>query len=263
MAQGNKTTILLYLAVFALFLHAIFQQRIISNIRHEMSLAIAEGPTHSRTASPGSVDYYLTMRSPPNMPSIPLTGEKEKLAVDIRKKLGYGGNKDGLHLGGFTEIDPMGVSPNLWHFMFGPLAIKSIVDVGCGRGHSTSFFMKQGAKVLCVEGSRDAVSQSMLPANLIVEHDFSRGPWWPEETYDAVWCVEFLEHVARPFMNNYLPIFKKSALLFVTSSAWGGWHHVEVHEEWWWIGRMTAAGFVFSSQLTDLVRLQSLNGIKK
>lgn len=47
--------------------------------------------------------------------------------------------QDALHLGGFTEIDPMGISENLWNFMLGPLAIKSVVDVGCGRGmtHAT------------------------------------------------------------------------------------------------------------------------------
>lgn len=60
-------------------------------------------------------------------------------------------------------------------------------------------------------------------------------------------------------MKNYLPIFHKSALLFVTSSAWGGWHHVEVHEEWWWRGRMAAAGFIYSDELTELVRLQAQN----
>jgi len=60
-----------------------------------------------------------------------------------------------------------------------------------------NYFKKNGAKVLCVEGSHDAVMKSLLPPDLIVEHDFSRGPWWPEETFDAVWSVEFLEHVAR------------------------------------------------------------------
>ena len=37
-------------------------------------------------------------------------------------------------------------------------------------------------------------------SKLMVEHDFSRGPWWPEDTVDAVWCVEVLENVGRNFM---------------------------------------------------------------
>ena len=144
----------------------------------------------------------------------------------------------------------------------GPLAIKSVVDVGCGKGVSTDYFRKKGAHVLCVEGSHDAVTQSLLPAEVIVEHDFSRGPWWPSDTYDALWSVEFLEHVGRHHMPNYLPIFHKAALIFVTSSAWGGWHHVEVHEEWWWRNRLIAAGFVYSEDLTALARQQAVNAAR-
>jgi hypothetical protein len=137
--------------------------------------------------------------------------------------------------------------------MLGPLGIKSILDVGCGKGVSTTAFLKRGAKVLCVEGSHDAVQQSLLPSNLIIEHDFTRGPWWPAETYDAVWCVEFLEHVGRPFMLNYLPIFRKAALIFLTSSGFGGWHHVEVHPQYWWEVRMVSQGFVYSDVLTKRI----------
>ena len=118
--------------------------------------------------------------------------------------------------------------------MLGPLGIKSVIDVGCGKGISTKEFQNRGARVLCVEGSHDAVQQSLLSKELVVEHDFTRGPWWPSETYDAAWSVEFLEHVGRPYMLNYLPVFKKCALIFVTSSGFGGWHHVEVHEHYWW-----------------------------
>lgn len=154
----------------------------------------------------------------------------------------------------------MGLSKNLFNYMIGPMAIKSVVDVGCGKGVSTKEFQDRGARVLCVEGSHDAVLQSLLSPELVVEHDFSRGPWWPSETFDAAWSVEFLEHVGRPFMPNYLPIFKKAALIFVTSSGFGGWHHVEVHNHLWWRARMEAQGFVFSQELTDLARKISLDG---
>ena len=169
---------------------------------------------------------YRATKSPPNMPSVRLSDAEEAAVADKRKI--YGGKGDKLHLGGFTDFDRMGVSDNAFNYMIGYLGIKSVVDVGCGKGFSTKFFMDRGANVLCVEGSHDAVTKSLLPADKIVEHDFTRGQWWPEQTYDALWSVEFLEHVGRPYMQNYLPIFHKSALIFVTSSGWGGWHHVEV-----------------------------------
>lgn len=143
-------------------------------------------------------------------------------------KVQYGGEGDKAHLGGFTTYDGQGVSPASWKYMIQDLGIKSMMDVGCGKGVSTLWFHLHGVKVLCLEGSHDAVTHTLLPdpANQVVEHDFSRGPYWPEDTYDAVWCVEFLEHVGRNFQYNYIQAFRKAALIFISHSTWGGWYVV-------------------------------------
>ena len=134
----------------------------------------------------------------------------------------YGGKGDGKHLGGFTDIDMQGISPAVWKYMVQNWTVQSVLDVGCGRGTSTSWFYTHGLRTQCVEGSHDATEQSMVPdKSLIVEHDFSRGPWWPEETFDAVWSVEFLEHVNVHNHYNYISTFRKAAILLVTSSRWG------------------------------------------
>lgn len=161
--------------------------------------------------------------------------------------------------GGFADFDEMGVSPGLWDRMITHYGIKSLLDVGCGKGVSTSWFVLHGLEfVQCVEGSHDGVSQSIVPKaegyERVVEHDFSLGPWWPDRTVDAVWCVEFTEHVGRNFQPNYLTAFRSAALIFVTHSNWGGWHHVEVHDDDWWKMRWEAAGLVYSSELTDEAR---------
>jgi hypothetical protein len=115
----------------------------------------------------------------------------------------YGGIGDKPHLGGFTDLDHEGVSPAVWKWMVTYLGVQSVLDVGCGRGISTSWFYFHGVDVLCVEGSHHAVESTVLPdPGLIVEHDFSRGPWWPDKTYDAIWCVEFLEHVSTPKLRT-------------------------------------------------------------
>ena len=146
------------------------------------------------------------------------------------------------------------------------IGMKSLLDVGCGIGISTSWFILHGLDyVHCVEGSHDAVEKSLLPGlketghvqnNTVyglTEHDFSRGPWWPERTVDVAWCVEFAEHVGRNFQKNYHTSFRKAALIFMTHSHWGGWHHTEVHQNDWWIDRMEMMGFVYSERLTDKV----------
>lgn len=112
----------------------------------------------------------------------------------------------------------------------------------------------------CVEGSHDAVTQSIIPNSeaVVVEHDFSRGPWWPSRTVDAVWCVEFTEHVGRNYQLNYFTAFRKAAFIFMTHSNWGGWHHVEVHNDAWWKIRMESMGFVYSGDLTQIMRQKAM-----
>jgi len=198
----------------------------------------------------------------PNIPwgkavALPSIRNSEKDESKIERGQ-YGGKGDKPHLGGFTEFDPMGVSPRLWKYMVTHLGIKSLLDVGCGKGISTSWFALHGLEyVHCVEGSHDAVTQSIVPNSKerVTEHDFSRGAWWPDKTVDAVWAVEFLEHVGRNYQPNYLTAFRKAALIFATHSNWGGWHHVEVHDDLWWRVRLEAAGLVYSEHLTQKARL--------
>lgn len=40
----------------------------------------------------------------------------------------------------------------------------------------------------------------------------------------------------------------------VTSSRWGGWHHVEVHPDEWWIQKYEMYGFRYSESLTKKLR---------
>lgn len=185
-----------------------------------------------------------------NLPSVRIKDEK----ADAQRQNTYGGKGDGKHLGGFTTFDGHGVSPLVWTHMIQDYGVHSLLDVGCGRGISTRWFLEHGVDVLCVEGSHDAVENSFLPLDRIVEHDYSRGPWWPGKTYDAVWSVEFLEHVSRQYHFNYISTFRKAALLFVTSSQWGGWHHVEIHPNDWWILKYESYGFRYSPQLTEQVK---------
>lgn len=166
----------------------------------------------------------------------------------------YGGAGDAHHLGGFTLLDTDGLSPAIWKDMLQYLGIHTLLDVGCGKGISTLWFQLQGMDATCVEGSQDALQQSVLSQDTVVAHDFARGPWYPTRTVDAIWCVEFLEHVGRNYMHHYLPTLERAAMLFVTSSQWGGWHHVEVHFEGWWRAKMESFGFVYSEYLTQRYR---------
>lgn len=187
---------------------------------------------HGILDSWGIPQLQNTGSSPPYNPLGIPQGEAEPLpslrvetpAEEVERGI-YGGQGDKKHLGGFTTYDKDGVSPTVWKHMITNYGIKSIMDVGCGKGISTLWFHLHGVDTLCVEGSHDAVQKTLLPypETQVVEHDFSRGPYWPGKTYDAVWSVEFLEHVGRNFQHNYIQAFRKAALIFVSHSQWGGW----------------------------------------
>ncbi len=60
------------------------------------------------------------------------------------RKAIYGGAGDEVHLGGFTARDNNTISYNTWNYMLGPMAVKSFIDIGCGRGFSSKFFKDNG-----------------------------------------------------------------------------------------------------------------------
>lgn len=251
MSSSRFTELLLLKLAAALFALAVWisvRARETIFINHANQVLREREVALKRDSLPGSIGTI----SPKPQPSILLSDEEESKVAKMRGS--YGGKNDKLHLGGFTAHDMDGISNNTFNFMLGPLGIKSVLDIGCGKGISTSYFKRNGARVLGIDGSHDAIANNLLEAHELVEHDFSRGPWWPSQTFDALWSVEFLEHVGRQYMKNYIPAFRRAALVFVSASVHGGWHHAEVHSEWWWISRFEMFGFTYSEVLTDIIR---------
>ncbi len=206
---------LIVLVLCALSLHRLYQPN--------LELYIPENPNPTTVISPSSQEsqsYRNPLAIPEgraqNLPSIRVEDEKLESSREI-----YGGKGDAKHLGGFTDIDMHGISPATWKHAVSKWTVQSVLDVGCGRGISTSWFATHGLRTECVEGSHDAIEKSMVPDKFILtEHDFSRGPWWPEKTFDMVWSVEFLEHVNLQYQYNYISSFRKAAIIMVTSSFW-------------------------------------------
>ncbi|KAL9189884.1 hypothetical protein ACHAXT_009559 [Thalassiosira profunda] len=258
-ARGGLSTVWIVVlnSVVLLTLQQLLQ---LSSSTGTFAITSADGAPALLAGSPSPFGMTIPQGEAVALPSVPTTEEEE---ASIKREF-YGGKGDKAHLGGFTSFDPMGVSPTLWTHMISHLGIRSLLDLGCGRGISTSWFITHGLEyVVCAEGSHDAVTQSLLPqikdvpnrtTYEIVEHDFSRGPWWPSRTVDVSWCVEFTEHVGRNYMKNYHTAFHKAALIFVTHSHWGGWHHVEVHGSDWWQTKMESMGYVYSDSLTKQMK---------
>lgn len=165
-------------------------------------------------------------------------------------------------LGGYIiGGDPETWYPELWDWVINELEIKSVIDIGCGEGHSTKYFKEKGCNVLGIEGSKIAIKNSPIKESLI-RHDYTKGPFHSDNEYDLAWSCEFVEHVEEKYLNNYLETFKVSKYIFMTHalSGQGGYHHVNCKPKEYWIEKISEIGFKFDKELTQKAREKALHG---
>lgn len=65
----------------------------------------------------------------PTAPAVALPSVRVDDTNATYKREIYGGKGDKPHLGGFTELDPDGMSPALWKWMIEYVGVKSLLDV--------------------------------------------------------------------------------------------------------------------------------------
>lgn len=161
------------------------------------------------------------------------------------------------HLGGYiVEGDPNTWTPELWKWAVERLKIGSMLDVGCGEGHSTKYFRDLGCDVLGIDGSYTAISNSVAPKSVIL-HDFCNGPYKSDKRYDIIWCCEFVEHVEEKYTKNFLETFRfANKYIFLTYAKPGqkGWHHVNCKPGKYWIKKLEKIGFELDTRLTKAAR---------
>lgn len=155
------------------------------------------------------------------------------------------------HLGGYIAGgDPATYFPELWRWCVSDLGVQSVLDLGCGEGHALSYFHSLGCDVVGVDGVRQ-------PDPRIKTHDFERQGAHPERReFDLVWTCEFLEHVEEAHAPNLVPSLRDGKIVLMTHAFPGqmGYHHVNCQPSEYWRGFMTAAGFLFDQELTDVTK---------
>ncbi|NBO35937.1 methyltransferase domain-containing protein [bacterium] len=107
---------------------------------------------------------------------------------------GYTGpplSEEEKHLGGnIKQGDPYTYCPNIWNYVIERFCIKSVLDVGSGRGFSAQYFYKHGCQVVAVEGVKENCQTALYPT---IHHDLTKGPIYAK--VDLVHCHEMVEHL--------------------------------------------------------------------
>jgi cyclopropane fatty-acyl-phospholipid synthase-like methyltransferase len=158
------------------------------------------------------------------------------------------------HLGGnFAGGDPATWCPSAWDYVVKKYNVKSVMDVGSGRGYAAQWFSNQGLTVTAIEGLKENVDNAIVSTSL---HDLTEGAF--VNPVDFVNCIEVVEHIEEKFLDNLLTTLCQGKYLLMTHAVPGqrGWHHVNCQPSEYWIKHLDARGFSLSVE--DTAEIQKL-----
>lgn len=160
------------------------------------------------------------------------------------------------HLGGHeneTHIDEGALD-----YLIKKFDVKSFYDMGCGPGGMVDLALSKGLEVLGVDG--DAYVDRSESANKVVQiHDFETGFHDPGKVYDLGWTVEFVEHIKKIHMPNFMTSLMSCKYVAMTHALPGqpGHHHVNCMPPEYWFGVFEANGFSLMVDETNEMRQAS------
>lgn len=171
------------------------------------------------------------------------------------------------HLGGYAKSDPvnwpngdpMTFTPALWDWMIDRYQPKIVWDVGCAEGHAVRYFLKRGCEAWGIDGCIETLLSLVVPRDRIIIHDYTTGQLSKGagvQLPDFVYSCEFVEHVGREYLHNYMATFALARVVCFTHAFEGqdGHHHVNCQKPEYWISIMREYGFVLDYEATNASR---------
>jgi hypothetical protein len=158
------------------------------------------------------------------------------------------------HLGGnIVWGDPRTFAPTAWTYVIERLGIQSVMDLGSGMGHASSYFHRKGLKVIAVEGLPANVESAIHPTIL---HDITVSP--VQARVDLVHCQEVVEHIEERFLDNLIGSMLCGRYILMTNAipGQGGHHHVNEQPIEYWVNHMAKRGC--QPLVADTQRLRQL-----
>ena len=172
------------------------------------------------------------------------------------------------HLGGCSIGGDGGTYyPIMWKNIVDRYDVKTVLDIGCGRGYASKYFQSIGCDILGVDGSTKAEEMSLISEHFLL-NDYEGGPALSRSkieydgkaikdfVFDLCWCCEFVEHVWEEYAPNFIEDFKKCKYVAMTFAepGQGGHHHVNEQPEEYWVTKLEASGFEYLVEETEEFR---------
>ena len=165
-------------------------------------------------------------------------------------------------VGGFVDGgDSWTYYPYLWDQLIEIYKPKHILDLGCGQGHASKYFMDKGIQVTGMDGSTKARDTKVIPDENFILHNLKERFAWEIESCDFIWCCELLEHVDAKYISNILDIFSRPTVRVIAMThafpGQGGYHHVNCQMPIYWKDKLNSIGFLYNEGLSLKSRKQA------
>lgn len=142
-------------------------------------------------------------------------------------------NPTAHHLGGnIIEGDPYTYAPTVWDYLIKRFSLESVLDLGSGRGYSSSYFHSAGVKVISVDGMIENCNNSLFPT---VQIDLTQSSVYCK--VDLVHCQEVVEHIDEIHIEKLLSSLTCGKFIVMTNAlpGQGGYHHVNEQPTEYWV----------------------------
>jgi SAM-dependent methyltransferase len=180
---------------------------------------------------------------------------EKKVNDEYESKFNYEVDKEKLYLGGNIGGGDSGTFyPVMWECLIQDFKIKSVLDVGCGQGHTTRWFLNRGIAAIGLDGLKSNIP---FCPNTCFEHDLTIEPYISSDGFDLVWCCEVVEHIEEKYIDNLLKTLVNGSMIAMTYAEPGqpGWHHVNCQPKEYWINKIESIGYQYLPVMTDHLRL--------
>lgn len=159
------------------------------------------------------------------------------------------------HLGGHLNRTHLDEGALDWAIK--TFGVRSFLDIGCGPGGMVELALEKNLEALGIDG--DDTLERQIKNNFVV-HDYSRSSLKFDRLYDLIWCCEFVEHVEKQYVSNFVETFLCGRWLILTFAPPGapGHHHVNCQDQQYWIDTLEGTGKLrYSPALTGELRAAS------
>jgi len=139
-----------------------------------------------------------------------------------------------------------------------------ILDVGCGSGVITNYLGKSGAKVLGIDGNKDAINfarDTFKAPNLEYRQGLVDDLFECDDPPDKIYCMEVIEHIhfeqGEEMLTNFRKLLKPGGKVFLTTPNYNShWPLIE-----WALDKFTDAARMDEAQHVAYYTRKRLAGV--